>query len=381
MNFELSSEGMDTQNASLKKAIPLAAPTNIIPNQWYGVVLSRSVKKKPLAIRRLGENLILYRNTQDGVIAMLNRCPHRGMELTHGRVFGDEIECPFHAFRFNPEGKCTLMPCEGRDAVIPQTMRTISFPTREAHGVVWLWWGATAEDLGLAELPPIPWYDRIPETPYISSGEFLWPMPHQRVVENSIDGHHGPALHGQRRGVRGWKIGDIGRKTKTRSLKIDSVPGGFNSVYQMGDELRPDEKPFDVIVDYREPGMVYAVINKGLFLLTVDTPVDENNTWRIIFYFNMVAKIPVIGSALVWLMRIVDQQAIQWHEDFWIIKNQQEPMPDVLNHHYIKSDALISRYYAMQKRLMREAEVTRSVLPPIVQRHFGGLEMSDAGSN
>lgn len=363
---KLSSDVPDEKSA---KSIDIHEPSEIVPNQWYGILEARSLKKKPVAITRMGEKLVLYRGTNGEAICMLNRCPHRGMELTHGRVFGNEIECPFHAFRFSPKGLCTLMPCEGKHAAIPATMRTISFTVREAEGIIWLWWGATAEVLGVLELPPIPWPTDLVHVKHNSTGSFVWPIPYDRATENAVDAHHTPSLHGTRRGIRGWKVPNIGRQHLCK-LDIETVPGGINAIYRFSDEDRPDETPFKTVLKYREPGMVIVEISIGLYFVTIDTPIDAKTSWRIIRYYNAAMPVPLIGNVLAWLMRNLDQSLIQWAEDYWLVRHQQRPIPGVHGDHYVKSDAVVTRYYAMKKRLLNEAEATRHGLPPIVQRHF-----------
>lgn len=94
-----------------------------LPNRWYGVFPTARLGRRPAAIRRFGLPLVLYRRADGQAVAMLDRCPHRGAALSRGRVRGDEIECPYHAFRFDPAGHCTAMPCEGPAARIPAGMQ------------------------------------------------------------------------------------------------------------------------------------------------------------------------------------------------------------------------------------------------------------------
>ena len=108
----------------------------MIPNQWYPVLESRKLRGRPLGIKRLGQEMVLWRDQAGRARAALDRCPHRGARPSHGQVIDGELQCPWHGFRFGADGACRLMPCEGRDASIPSGMRLDLVPAQEAHGLL-----------------------------------------------------------------------------------------------------------------------------------------------------------------------------------------------------------------------------------------------------
>jgi phenylpropionate dioxygenase-like ring-hydroxylating dioxygenase large terminal subunit len=94
----------------------------MIPNQWYSVAEARKLKGKPMGLERLGRKIVLWRDGSGTFRAALDRCPHRGAAPSQGKVLDGEIQCPWHGFRFGPDGACTRMPCEGSEARIPRGM-------------------------------------------------------------------------------------------------------------------------------------------------------------------------------------------------------------------------------------------------------------------
>ena len=46
--------------------------------------------------RAQGLDVAVFRNTQDEVFALLDRCPHKGGPLSQGIVFGTSVACPLH---------------------------------------------------------------------------------------------------------------------------------------------------------------------------------------------------------------------------------------------------------------------------------------------
>ena len=47
-------------------------------------------------IRRDGGDIAVFRNGDDEVFALLNRCPHKGGPLSEGIVYGRTVACPLH---------------------------------------------------------------------------------------------------------------------------------------------------------------------------------------------------------------------------------------------------------------------------------------------
>lgn len=81
----------------------------IIVSKWIAIARAASLRKKPLAVTANGLPLVLFR-TPNGIEALTDRCPHRSAPLSGGRVIGNEIECPYHGWRFDGSGRCTAMP-------------------------------------------------------------------------------------------------------------------------------------------------------------------------------------------------------------------------------------------------------------------------------
>ena len=51
---------------------------------WHPTIKSNLLKKKPISVQLCNEEIVLFRTATDSVGALKNRCPHRGMKLSHG---------------------------------------------------------------------------------------------------------------------------------------------------------------------------------------------------------------------------------------------------------------------------------------------------------
>ena len=63
--------------------------------------------------RRLGGDVAIFRNADDKVFALLDRCPHKGGPLSQGIVFGESVACPLHNWTIGLADGCARTPDEG----------------------------------------------------------------------------------------------------------------------------------------------------------------------------------------------------------------------------------------------------------------------------
>ena len=64
---------------------------------WHPFLLSSEVSELPVAVRLLGEDLVLFR-TSAGAVGLIGAfCPHRLAPLYFGRVEADGLRCAYHA--------------------------------------------------------------------------------------------------------------------------------------------------------------------------------------------------------------------------------------------------------------------------------------------
>ena len=58
----------------------------MIPNQWYPLLEARKLRRKPVGVTRMGEAFVLWRDGAGRAVCMRDRCPHRGVALSRGKV-------------------------------------------------------------------------------------------------------------------------------------------------------------------------------------------------------------------------------------------------------------------------------------------------------
>ncbi len=160
----------------------------MIKNHWYVVLDAAEVGRKPLGVKRFGERMVFWRDSKGQIVCQLDKCCHRGAQLSLGQVLGDCIECPFHGWQFDPTGRCTLVPSNGKSAPIPQKFAVKTYPVREAYGWIWLYWGDVQEG---QELPPIRYFDELNDPRFgVATWQDPWPVHVTRAIENQLDVTH-----------------------------------------------------------------------------------------------------------------------------------------------------------------------------------------------
>ncbi|MEZ4319501.1 MAG: aromatic ring-hydroxylating dioxygenase subunit alpha [Myxococcota bacterium] len=158
---------------------------------WYVAALPSDVRSTPVQKTVCGVPIVLFRGESGVVAALLDRCPHRGVPLSFGRVKGDTLQCGYHGWQFDAGGECRGIPGLVGEPQSPARCVT-SFPVREQQGFVWVWMDPRVPP------PHEPFHFRLAEAPGYTTvrRSLVAPASLHAVAENALDVPHTAFLHG-----------------------------------------------------------------------------------------------------------------------------------------------------------------------------------------
>jgi len=206
-----------------------ADPPAFLRDLWYLAALSHDLRPaRLLAKTLLGEPVVLGRTAAGEAFALRDLCPHRGVPLSGGRLLqtpaGPQLECPFHGWRFRPDGVCAEIPSLLEGASLqPAAIRCGAYPLHEAHGLIWLHVAADRK-------PPRPPLTPPPDLGALAVGgrpkavvRRVFELPLDHAVTGLLDPAHGPYVHSQ------WWWRTPARQ-KPKQKRFEPRPLGFTMV-------------------------------------------------------------------------------------------------------------------------------------------------------
>jgi nitrite reductase (NADH) small subunit len=78
-------------------------------------------------VKSVHGNVAVFRNADDEVFALLDKCPHKGGPLSQGIVFGRKVACPLHGWNIG---------LDDGNAVAPDIGCAQKFETKIENGIV-----------------------------------------------------------------------------------------------------------------------------------------------------------------------------------------------------------------------------------------------------
>ncbi len=165
-----------------------AIPALGLRQYWYPALPARDVGwRKPVGLRLLGTDLVLFRGKDGEIKALWDYCPHRGAYLSWGDCFWKGyVSCPYHGATFDGTGECVEFITEGPDSKMVGRMKARVHPTRTLKGIVFVWMG---------EGEPVPIEDDVPpeffqKKALVQSAFRYWKCNWMIALENTGDAHN-----------------------------------------------------------------------------------------------------------------------------------------------------------------------------------------------
>ncbi|MBD2461539.1 aromatic ring-hydroxylating dioxygenase subunit alpha [Oscillatoria sp. FACHB-1407] len=161
----------------------------VLVNDWHVVAIADAVQPgQVLPVRLLGVDLVVWRGGETGVLAWSDRCPHRSIRLSSGRVEGNTLVCPYHGLAYNEQGRCVNVPAHP-DYVPPPQACIPTYRVQERYGLIFVCLGEPEHDI------PAFWEWDDPNHLKFLSGPHYCRCGGFRAIENFLDLAHLPFIH------------------------------------------------------------------------------------------------------------------------------------------------------------------------------------------
>ena len=277
---------------------------------WHPVAAERDVPVGGLlGVRLLGERWLVAR-LAGRLVALRDRCPHRLVPLSAGSVVGDEVQCAYHGYCVDGDGRVTTIPALAAGVPIPSKAGVPTARVAAAFGLVWL---CLADE---------PWDDLLDATAYLDprndtfvAGPFTTRVSAGILTDNFLDAAHFPFLHRATFGAA-----DDGRPTlavrrdrwrlhQTDRQMVDgahlSTPEDSAAVYEVA-------APFSVELRLDRPGGSDFIWS---FVCPVD---DDTSVWWLVHAYPLAGDRALIDAAR-------ELQAEVGREDLWMLEQMDDP--------------------------------------------------------
>lgn len=264
-----------------------AAMGQLMRRHWVPVCLTEEVSEPdgdPVHARILGEDLVVFRDTEGRVGVMDEYCPHRRVSLVYGRNEDCGLRCLYHGWKMDVEGTVIEMVSEPAASSMAEKVKHKAYKAQEWGGMVWAFMGPQDQ---VPEFVPPSW---APERDTkVSIAKVLVPCNWAQILEGAIDSAHSSSLHssdfvparvgGAEATDKNWLRPST---DKAPRMQVHRTPYGFRYAAIRRPITNAAQNDYIRSTVFVAPGTVLIPPNNLYNVANVNVPMDDTNT---VFYF------------------------------------------------------------------------------------------------
>jgi len=263
----------------------------LLRRYWQPVALSAELEADvPLPVKIMGEDLVLFRDDRGRPALIGRHCPHRGVDLSYGRVEDGGLRCLYHGWLISGGGRCLEQPGEPAGSTFKDKVRHVAYPCFEAGGIVMTYMGPGEAPRRpafpcLSAAPERVWTTKIHhECNYLQGNEGNIDPQHLSYLHRFIDPRADPA------GINALLVADPSPRIEVEEtaygLRIFTTRavGGGKSYIRITNFIMPNCSAFEgaPLVNPQGPRMKD---NIG-YQMHWHVPIDDTHHWKYVFVYS-----------------------------------------------------------------------------------------------
>lgn len=327
-------------------------------NHWYIACLSSELSTCQAIARTVYENpYVLYRDSDGKPVGMLDRCIHRGVQLSKGQCKSGALRCPYHGWTYGKDGVVIEIPSEAKEQGLPKWSGE-TVPVYEQDGAVWIWVGDKQK---ATEKPGwrFPFYNENSWTQYFMITDFTNEVTH--LTQNFMDVPHTVFVHAK------WFRN---RRLIRVPMKVNVFSGHVKVTYEQPQDsigfmeriMNPQKNPMIHTDEFIFPNLTrvdYQFGQRHFIINSQCTPVGRSQT-RV--YTWICYRLGPVMSLLKPFLKLYTRKVIT--QDVEIMQNHGKNLDkfrDFFDHQLYKSTQADELHIAIDK--MRSQGVKDRHLP------------------
>jgi phenylpropionate dioxygenase-like ring-hydroxylating dioxygenase large terminal subunit len=232
---------------------------------------------------------------------------------------------------------------------VPKVFNAVAFPTREAHGFIWVWTGEAR-----ADLPPIPFFDDLDSSFSYVSAVSHWPVHYTRAIENQLDVVHLPFVHRTTIGRGNATLVDgpyVTLDDDRLCIWVDNRIDDGAPPRKHTEMPPPDRRP---LLTFIFPNVWQNRLGDDLRIVLAFVPVDDDHCVLYLRQYQRIVRAPVARDVFNWLSRIGNTVIL--NQDRRVVTTQLPKQTWAeMDEHLIQGDRPIIVYRTRRKELLASA--------------------------
>jgi phenylpropionate dioxygenase-like ring-hydroxylating dioxygenase large terminal subunit len=313
-------------NRLLTASGPGTAGGHVLRQYWQPAALTEELagERPVVPVTLMNEELVLFVDEQGRLGLIGRRCPHRGVDLSFGRLEDGGLRCPFHGWLLDVAGTCLETPTEPETSTFHTRVHHLSYPVVERNGIVWAY-------LGDGVPPPLPSFDCfVAPSSHVFSFKGLWECNWLQSHEVGIDPAHAAFLHrflDDDREEYGQQFRDLVTDTgvpMTKLMREASAPTIVATDTPFGFRMRTSRRFRDRFTHVRLsncifPNAITIAMSREMSITQWHVPIDDASSyWYSMFVsFGDPVDADVMRAQRVTQVSLPDYRPITGRADRW----------------------------------------------------------------